>query len=182
MAGRPFRRSRIKQGQTPGQARQSMRAMGLWPAWRGSGNHMVRRPIPLGHGAEAWFNEPLTRARKEIAWMRELDAKYAALRAEYPDDPGLPASAPAGEAFRRLTHQSLAVFDKIVSAEIPFDEDHIKLIREQREAAATTIRIGVRVAMELYRGAQLGALNLLLERLKTIDLSVDGEPSQQTKP
>ena len=150
-----------------------MRAMGLWPAWRGGWTNSVRRPIPLG--GEAWFNEPLTRARREIAWMQELDAKWQALQTENPGDPGLPASAPAGEAFRRLTAKSMDVFDKIVSADVPFCEENIKLIREQREAAATTIRIGVRVAMELYRGAQLGALNLLLERLKTLDVTVDGE-------
>ena len=117
----------------------------------------------------------LSRARREIAWMEDLDRKYEIFRAEQDARGQLMGPAPAGEAFRELTQQSMGVFKKILTADVPFCEDNVKLIREQREAAAVTIRIGARVALEMYKGQHVGALAALLERLKTIDLSVDGD-------
>jgi hypothetical protein len=110
-------------------------------------------------------------ALREIAWMEDLDKRIAALQAENPDLP----MATHGDQFRDITGDSMAVFKKILSAPVPFDDDHIRLIREQREAAATTIRVGARIAIEMYRGQHLDALQILAERIKTADLRLDDD-------
>ena len=133
-------------------------------------------PNRLAHATGPLAETMLSRARREIAWMEELDRKYELFRADQERLGGeVVGPAPAGEAFRELTQQSMGVFKKILTADVPFCEDNVKLIREQREAAAVTIRIGARVALELYKGQHVGALAALLERLKTIDVSVDGD-------
>lgn len=107
------------------------------------------------------------RARREIAWMRDLDERFEAFKESNPEAAVLDRQS-NGDRFRALTDKSMDVFDKILSADLPMVEENAKLIREQREAAAVTIRIGARVAIEMYRGQSIGALQALLEKMKSV--------------
>lgn len=120
------------------------------------------------------LEDVVVRARREIAWMKGLDEQFERYRGEHPEAE-IPVSN--SDRFRTLTDKSMDVFDKILSADIPMEDGNEKLIREQREAAAVTIRIGARVAIELYRGQQIGALEALLTRMKQIDVAVDEAPT-----
>lgn len=138
--------------------------LGLVPGW----------PNRRGFVGRNKLEDVVVRARREIAWMKGLDEQFERYRGEHPEAE-IPVSN--SDRFRTLTDKSMDVFDKILSADIPMEDGNEKLIREQREAAAVTIRIGARVAIELYRGQQIGALEALLTRMKQIDVAVDEAPT-----
>lgn len=112
---------------------------------------LVGMPYRLGRGETR-----ITRARKEIAHMRELDEVLG------------PADLPThASRFREIHEKSLDYFDEVLSAELPFDAEHAELARLHTiklTAAAKTIQIASRVAIELYRGQRTDVIQRILER------------------
>lgn len=134
----------------------------------------VRLGLVVGYPGRLTPGETrITRARKELAHMKELDTLLAPA--------GMPTHA---DKFRDIHGKSLDYFDQVLSAELPFDADSAdlaKLHNIKLAAASKTIQIGARVAIELYRGQNVNALARLLERMGE-GQTIDAERAEPESP
>ena len=109
----------------------------------------------------------LSAANKELDRMIEQDEKLELLREE--GDLDAWASRTNAEVWSDIHSDSLKVFKKIVSADIPFTEENIKLIREQREAGSKVLTISARVDIAKFKGQLPGAVARLFARMEALD-------------
>ena len=124
----------------------------------------VRLNLVVGYPGRLTPGETrVSRARKEIARMREMDERIIALR-ELGDEAAIAAPTNA-DKFREIHGKSLDFFDEVLSTPVVVCEENAKLLNVKLQAASKTIGVGARVAIELYRGQKIGALARLLERL-----------------
>lgn len=94
--------------------------------------------------------------------MRSMDEKLLELRRR-----GESEMSTYAERFEEIHGKALDFFDKALSEDIEFTEENAKLLNIQLAAASKTIQTSAKLAIERFRGQNMGALARLLERMQT---------------
>lgn len=111
----------------------------------------------------------ISRALKEIEHMEKLDLAIVESGADMPT---------YAERFNEIHGLALGYFKEVLSAPIPFDKtaealEYSKLHNVKLQAAAKTMGISARLAIERFRAENVGALRRLLERMKEAPAAVE---------
>lgn len=124
----------------------------------------------------------VTRALKEIRAMREDDAALQRLRDQ--GDPAALAMPSGSEKMEELFGHSLNVFEKILTADVPFEVEFAKLTRQQLDAGGKIINLIYKARLELIRGQNINAVASLLQRMRAKDaeaVTVDNQEIEADK-
>lgn len=140
-----------------------------WAAGRDRMNRDMRECVRLGllvgmPGRIGRGETRLSRARAEVAWMKQQDQELRELR-ERGDLEAL-ATETNAEAWQRLHDLSLGFFDKVLSQDIEFNIENVQLLRVQNDTAQKVITISQKVAIERFRAQNIGALARVIERMR----------------